>query len=462
MSRLLVNPGTPQEWEIQLKPGVTMLGRGPSCDFQIEHGSVSGTHCQITLENGLAKLKDLGSTNGTYLDRAPVHEALLAAGQRIQLGSVELQYLADAVASDSSASADSRPAGEEIASKTSAAPRVALRVAVPETPRAEPPPPAPPAYLPDEYSVSSTPPAGCKYHPKSIARWLCTHCQLYFCDLCVTSYPGGTRSGRFCRRCSGECVALNVQLIDPAAGKRNFFAALPGALAYPLRGAGLWFVAIGALFYGFLCVMGYVARFSLYGKVLIIVRVVYAGYAIAFLQRVLQTAAHGDDDPPSWPDFTEFWQDILLPFLQAVALFAVCFGPAVALLIWWGIDAANTGNADPAKLLVTIPVALAGAVYFPMATLAVAMADSVTALNPFVVLPAIGKTFLQYLLILVLTGLIFAFWFLANLGFTMFLRIPIIPEATIGAVMFYLLMVWARALGLMYFATKDRLGWFSR
>jgi hypothetical protein len=101
-------------------------------------------------------------------------------------------------------------------------------------------------------------------------------------------------------------------------------------------------------------------------------------------------------------------------------------------------------------------------VYFPMAALAVAMADSVMALNPLVVIPAICKTLLQYLLILALTGLIFAFWFLANLGFARLLPIPILPEAIIGAVMFYLLTVWARALGLMYFSTKDRLGWFSR
>jgi hypothetical protein len=246
-----------------------------------------------------------------------------------------------------------------------------------------------------------------------------------------------------------------------APGK-GIFRGVARRVAYPLRGAGLWFIIIGALFYGFLCVMGYVARFSLYGTALFIVRIVYAGYAIAFLQRVLQTAAQGDDDPPSWPDFSEFWQDILLPFLQAVVLFAVCFGPTVALLISWGIDAVNTGNADPARLLLIIPVALAGAVYFPMATLAVAMADSVTALNPLVVIPAILKTFLQYLLILVLTGLIFAFWFLAKIGFALLLPIPVLPETIIGAVMFYLLTVWARALGLMYFATKDRLGWFRR
>ena len=45
--RLLVNPGSPQQWEIQLKSGRNTLGRNPACDATIEHGSVSGTHCEI-------------------------------------------------------------------------------------------------------------------------------------------------------------------------------------------------------------------------------------------------------------------------------------------------------------------------------------------------------------------------------------------------------------------------------
>ena len=49
MPRLLVNPGSSQQWEISLKPGTNTLGRSPACDAQIEHGSISGTHCQIVV-----------------------------------------------------------------------------------------------------------------------------------------------------------------------------------------------------------------------------------------------------------------------------------------------------------------------------------------------------------------------------------------------------------------------------
>ena len=51
MNRLLVNPGTPQAWEIQLKPGVNRIGRSEESDFTINHTSVSGSHCEITVSN---------------------------------------------------------------------------------------------------------------------------------------------------------------------------------------------------------------------------------------------------------------------------------------------------------------------------------------------------------------------------------------------------------------------------
>ena len=73
MPRLLVNPGSSQQWEISLKPGTNTLGRSPACDAQIEHGSNSGTHCQIVVNGETVQVKDLGSTNGTFLNRSGIH-----------------------------------------------------------------------------------------------------------------------------------------------------------------------------------------------------------------------------------------------------------------------------------------------------------------------------------------------------------------------------------------------------
>ena len=73
MNRIVVNPGTPQAWEIQLKQGTNSLGRAAHNDFPIEDLSVSGSHCQIIVSDEGVKIKDLGSTNGTFVNNTPIN-----------------------------------------------------------------------------------------------------------------------------------------------------------------------------------------------------------------------------------------------------------------------------------------------------------------------------------------------------------------------------------------------------
>src|SRR5262245_29660148 len=91
MHRLVVNPGTPQAWEIILKPGFNSIGRGQENDFTISHDSVSTLHCQIVVDGDTVKIADLGSTNGTFINDQPTREARLLPGQRIRLGEIGLR-----------------------------------------------------------------------------------------------------------------------------------------------------------------------------------------------------------------------------------------------------------------------------------------------------------------------------------------------------------------------------------
>lgn len=56
-------------YERELKPGERIvIGRNPSSDIVISDDDyVSRTHCELTIEEGVLYLSDLGSTNGTYL-----------------------------------------------------------------------------------------------------------------------------------------------------------------------------------------------------------------------------------------------------------------------------------------------------------------------------------------------------------------------------------------------------------
>src|SRR5258707_5340589 len=98
MPRLVVNQGSPGAWEIELKAGANSLGRGFANDFKINDPSVSGSHCQITVASEGATIKDLGSTNGTYVNRARVEQAPLHPGQTVHLGGVEMRDYTDDLA----------------------------------------------------------------------------------------------------------------------------------------------------------------------------------------------------------------------------------------------------------------------------------------------------------------------------------------------------------------------------
>jgi len=109
MPKLLVNPSSPVVWEIQLKPGPNRLGRGEANDFTLTDPAVSGSHCEIRVTAQSVVIKDLGSTNGTFVNRALVREALLHEGDRIHLGAVEMIFAAEKAAAPTQAKTEALP-----------------------------------------------------------------------------------------------------------------------------------------------------------------------------------------------------------------------------------------------------------------------------------------------------------------------------------------------------------------
>ncbi len=95
MAKLVVNSGLARGREFQLKPGVNSFGRAFNSDFRLEDSSVSGAHAQIVVDELSVTVKDLGSTNGTFINRSQVREGFLQPGQVISLGGVEMVFVAD-------------------------------------------------------------------------------------------------------------------------------------------------------------------------------------------------------------------------------------------------------------------------------------------------------------------------------------------------------------------------------
>jgi pSer/pThr/pTyr-binding forkhead associated (FHA) protein len=67
------------------------VGRATGADFIVDAALVSRVHCRVTaLQSGELEVKDLESTNGTFVNGQRVDEARVASGDRIQVGRVEL------------------------------------------------------------------------------------------------------------------------------------------------------------------------------------------------------------------------------------------------------------------------------------------------------------------------------------------------------------------------------------
>jgi pSer/pThr/pTyr-binding forkhead associated (FHA) protein len=76
---------------IPLKESIT-LGRAATCDLVIADNYVSNVHARIYLRDGSYWLEDLGSTNGTYVNRSRVSTPTqIGPGDDIRIGKATLE-----------------------------------------------------------------------------------------------------------------------------------------------------------------------------------------------------------------------------------------------------------------------------------------------------------------------------------------------------------------------------------
>lgn len=92
---LLRTPNRSVEYE--LHPGLNTLGRNPTNEIRISDASVSSFHAEITVNETTheVQVRDLQSTNGTFIEGQPIEDAALQPGQALQLGCVELRLDAE-------------------------------------------------------------------------------------------------------------------------------------------------------------------------------------------------------------------------------------------------------------------------------------------------------------------------------------------------------------------------------
>jgi hypothetical protein len=195
MPRLILKTEMAGKQVLELHEGVNLFGRDPNLDFSIDDATVSSRHCEILVAGKILRVRDFDSTNGTFINQAPIKEAELKPGDWLQLGAVEMQCELPPV------------------------------IAIPPMPL---PKLETPTVLPDGRMA-------CLNHTDTAASWTCKQCGLSFCRECihVLRRSGGV-SIHLCPACSGHCERLGDEETKTTA-KPSFFQSLRDTIQMTFR-----------------------------------------------------------------------------------------------------------------------------------------------------------------------------------------------------------------------------------
>lgn len=91
---LVVRRGPNAGARFLLDHDVTTSGRHPDSDIFLDDVTVSRRHAEFHRENGVFTVRDVGSLNGTYVNRERVETATLSNGDEVQIGKFRLVLIA--------------------------------------------------------------------------------------------------------------------------------------------------------------------------------------------------------------------------------------------------------------------------------------------------------------------------------------------------------------------------------
>jgi hypothetical protein len=100
---LVVKRGPNAGSRFLLDQDVTTAGRHPDSDIFLDDVTVSRRHAEFRREGNGYTVHDVGSLNGTYVNREPIDAAPLSGGDEVQIGKFRLVYLTAAVRAGASA-----------------------------------------------------------------------------------------------------------------------------------------------------------------------------------------------------------------------------------------------------------------------------------------------------------------------------------------------------------------------
>jgi pSer/pThr/pTyr-binding forkhead associated (FHA) protein len=92
---LVVFKQTGERRDLELSKETALIGRNSDSDFHLPLAIISRRHCQLSQKNGTLKVRDLGSSNGTYVNGRRIQETELHAGDTLTVGPVTFTIVID-------------------------------------------------------------------------------------------------------------------------------------------------------------------------------------------------------------------------------------------------------------------------------------------------------------------------------------------------------------------------------
>ncbi len=90
---LVVKRGSDEGIRFVLESDVTSAGRHPESDIFLDDITVSRRHAEFVTRDQVTTVRDVGSLNGTYVNRERIDEARLSSGDEVQIGKFKLVFL---------------------------------------------------------------------------------------------------------------------------------------------------------------------------------------------------------------------------------------------------------------------------------------------------------------------------------------------------------------------------------
>jgi hypothetical protein len=192
--KLRVESGEFAGTDFELKPGINRVGRSSENDIVLPEPSISSFHCELDVAEIGISVRDLYSTNGTFINRMRVVKRMVQSGDTLTLGAVDFALKLPEVV-----------------------------IAIPDIQTAE---------APGAAFLSDGNPA-CFTHRETAAVCACTKCENWWCNDCLRKLK--RLSGEFLSFCP-ECSAACAPMARPREARRkSFFTRVSDTLRLPRR-----------------------------------------------------------------------------------------------------------------------------------------------------------------------------------------------------------------------------------